>query len=131
MRFMKLCQSAAIALSLLATSLAVHAVEGAAKYQPAAFEKAQQANKMIVVDIYKDGCGTCAQQKPALEAARTLYPNAEFFRVDFANDKDAVKKFSAIKQSTIIVFKGGEEKGRVLGETNKDKILAMIAKGAS
>ena len=131
MRINNLFKLPAIALALLVTSISAYALDGAVTYQPAAFEKAQQADKMIVVDIYKDGCGTCAKQKPALEAARAMYPEATFFRVDFASDKKAVKKFSAVKQSTIIVFKGAEEKGRVLGETNKEKILAMIAKGAS
>lgn len=131
MRITNLLKFPAMALALLMTSVSAHAVEGAMTYNSDAFQKAQQANKMIVVDVYKDGCGTCAKQKPALEAARDKYPDAAFFRVDFANDKKAVKKFSAIKQSTIIVFKGTEEKARLLGETNQEKILAMIAKGES
>ena len=131
MRTMNLFKLPSLALALLIASVAAYALEGASTYQPDAFQKAQQADKMIVVDIYKDGCGTCAKQKPALEAARDKYPDAEFFRVDFANDKAAVKKFKAVKQSTIIVFKGSQEKGRVLGETDQEKILAMIAKGAS
>lgn len=131
MRITNLFKLPAIALALMVISISAYALEGSSAYQPAAFEEAQQANKMIVIDVYKDGCGTCEKQKPALKAARDTYPDATFFRVDFASDKEAVKKFKAVKQSTIIVFKGSEEKGRVLGETDTDKILAMIAKGAS
>ena len=131
MRIMNFIKLPALALVLFFTSLAAHALDGASHYSAEAFQKAQNDNKMIVIDVYKDGCGTCAKQKPALEAARAQYPNAEFFRVNFVEDKVAVKHFRAIKQSTIIVFKGKEEKGRVLGETNHDKILDLIAKGAS
>ena len=131
MRFTHLITRPLVVLALIFTSFATFALEGASHYNADAFQKAQNSNKMIVVDVYKDGCGTCAKQKPALEAARSQYPDAEFFRVDFVNDKQAVKKFKAIKQSTIIVFKGTEERGRVLGETDQEKILAMIAKGAS
>lgn len=131
MRFAHLISRSMAVVALLFISMTAFALEGASQYSADAFQKAQNSNKMIVVDIYKDGCGTCAKQKPALEAARDQYPDAEFFRVDFANDKQAVKKFKAIKQSTIIVFRGSEERGRVLGETNQDKILSMISKGAS
>ena len=126
----KTFKSIAALFLLLTVSGAAFALEGTKKYQPGSFEHAQYHDKMIVVDIYKDGCGTCAKQVPALQAARGMYPNAEFFRVDFANDKEAVKRFKAIKQSTIIVYKGEQERGRVMGETNKDKILKMIEKGA-
>ena len=94
------------------------------------FEAAQEAGEMIVVEVYKEGCGTCASQKPALEQAQKLYPDAKFFRVNYVEDKEAVTKLKAIKQSTIIVFKGSEEKGRLVGETNTTRILAEIQKGA-
>ena len=131
MYFAKVITKFTAFLSMVLLSLSVNAIEGSVPYEASLFNKAQAENKMIVVDVYKDGCGTCARQKPALNEARTQYPDAEFFRVDFASDKDAVKRFKAIKQSTIIVFKGNQEKGRVLGETNKEKILTMISQGVS
>lgn len=121
--------SSFIAMAVL--SFSAVAADGAHVYDKNAFNKAQAENKMIVVDIYKDGCGTCAKQKPTLDEARVKYPDATFFRVDFANDKEAVKRFKAVKQSTIIVYKGEQEKGRVLGETDRDKLLNMISLGAS
>ncbi len=126
----KTFKSIAMLCLLLTASSAALALEGTKKYQLDSFEQAQNQNKMIVVDIYKDGCGTCAKQEPALKEARKMYPDAEFYRVDFASDKEAVKKFKAIKQSTIIVYKGDQERARLMGETNKEKILKMIAKGA-
>lgn len=131
MYFAKVFNKMTVFFSMILLSLSVNASEGTLPYNASLFNKAQAENKMIVVDVYKDGCGTCARQKPALTEARTQYPDAAFFRVDFANDKEAVKRFRAIKQSTIIVFKGKLERGRVLGETNKDKILAMISQGVS
>lgn len=117
--------------SMVLLSLSVNAAEGSLHYDATLFNKAQAENKMIVIDVYKDGCGTCARQKPAINEARVQYPDAVFFKVDFVNDKKAVKRFKAIKQSTIIVFKGKQEKGRVLGETNREKILTLISQGVS
>ncbi len=127
----KTFKSIALLFLLLTISNTAFAAEGVQTYQPERFNHAQYHDQMIVVDIYKDGCGTCAKQEPALQAAREIYPDAAFFRVDFARDKEAVKRFRAIKQSTIIVFKGDQERARSMGETNKEKILQMIAKGAS
>ncbi|VAW85489.1 hypothetical protein MNBD_GAMMA18-1704 [hydrothermal vent metagenome] len=125
----KTFKSIAAFLFLATFSSMALALEGAEAYQADRFKHAQEQGKMIVVDIYKDGCGTCLKQVPALEAAREMYPDAQFFRVDFASDDEAVKKFRAIKQSTIIVYRGTEERGRSMGETNKDKLLEMIASG--
>lgn len=99
-------------------------------FEPAAFSQAQTDQKHIVVEVFKKGCGTCAAQKPSLEAARAQYPDAVFMAFDFANDAEFVKRFEVVKQSTIIVFKGKDEVARLVGETQRDAILGAIAKGA-
>lgn len=94
------------------------------------FLNAQKQGKHIVIDVWKLGCPTCKAQKPTLEKAREKFPNAIFMKVDFDKQKNIVQKFNVIKQSTIIVFKGKEETGRVLGETDESKLLALIQTGA-
>ena len=93
------------------------------------FEDAQAADKHIVIDVWKKGCPTCKAQHPTLQEARVKYPNAIFLKVNFETQKDVVKSFDVVKQSTIIVFNGTEETGRVLGETNQEKLLSLIATG--
>ncbi len=100
------------------------------KFNNTYFEQAQKDGKMIVIDVHKKGCATCAAQGVVLDEAKSLYPDALFMRVDFESDQDAVKKFKAVKQSLIVVFNGEEEKARVIGETDKEKLLSVIAKGA-
>lgn len=99
-------------------------------YTAAAFETAQNGNKHIVIEVFKQGCGTCKAQKPSLDAARAQYPNAVFLKIDFENNAAAVERFKLIKQSTIIVFKGSDEVARSVGETDRAKILDSISKGA-
>ncbi len=100
-----------------------------ATYTQSAFQQAQSDQKHIVIEVFKKGCGTCAAQKPSLEAARAKYPDATFMKFDFVNDTDAVKEFKVVKQSTIIVFKGKDEVARLVGETNRGAILGAIEKG--
>jgi thiol-disulfide isomerase/thioredoxin len=99
-------------------------------YQAVEFSDAQKQQKHVVIEIFKKGCGTCAAQQPALEKARQKFPDAVFMKVDFEHDADAVTVFKAVKQSTIIIFKGETEVDRLVGVTDPSAILAAIAKGA-
>ncbi|MEL7047987.1 MAG: thioredoxin family protein [Pseudomonadota bacterium] len=119
----------AVALAFAMTAGHVSA-EFKEDYSSAAFEQAQADGKHIVVEVFKQGCGTCAAQQPALEAARAAHPDAVFLKFDFVNNTEAVKRFKVVKQSTIIVFKGNDELARVIGETDKDKLLDLIKQGA-
>ena len=123
-KIFKTTLAAVFSVMLVSTAIAK---EGA--FNMHAFEKAQAKGEMIVVDVFKKGCGTCAKQKPILNLAKEIYPDAKFVKVNFKKDKEAVKHFKAVKQSTIIVYKGKEEVARSLGETDKSELIAMISKG--
>lgn len=99
-------------------------------YSDDVFAAAQAAGKQIVIDVWKKGCSTCKAQHPSIEEAKKIYPNAVFLKINFLDQKEAVEKFDVAKQSTIIVFKGDKETGRVVGETNKQKLLELISTGA-
>lgn len=114
---------------LLALSAQAAIAKDAAIYQPAEFATAQKQQKHVIIEVFKRGCSTCAAQQPALEKARQQYPDAVFMKVDFEHDAEAVTKFKAVKQSTIIVFKGSAEVDRLVGVTDQAAILAAIGKG--
>jgi hypothetical protein len=42
--------------------------------------------------------------------------------------KEAVRRFGARLQSTLIIFKGGKEMARSVGDTNRDSIAALLGK---
>ena len=122
--------AAALAGLTLAFAAPAMAMEQKATYEAAMFDKAQAADQHIVVEVFKKGCPTCAAQQPGLKAAKERFPNATFVTVDFQGDAEPVKRFKAVKQSTIIVYKGANEVARIVGETDSDAIVAAIAKGA-
>ena len=99
-------------------------------FTQAAFDRLQQQGSPILVWIHADWCPTCRAQAPIL---KKLLDQQEFkpiqaLRVDFDQQKDVVKAFKAIKQSTLIVFKGGKEVDRNLGVTNEQAIEALMRK---
>lgn len=122
--------AAALAGLTLAFAAPAMAMEQKPTYEAAMFDKAQAENQHIVIEVFKKGCPTCAAQQPGLKAAKEKFPNATFVTVDFQGDAEPVKRFKAVKQSTIIVYKGANEVARIVGETDSDAIVAAIAKGA-
>ena len=130
MNALKVTAAAALAGLTLAFAAPVIAMEQKATYEMAMFDKAQAADQHIVVEVFKKGCPTCAAQQPGLKAAQEKFPNATFVTVDFNGDAAPVERFKAVKQSTIIVYKGSKEVARIVGETDSDAIVAAIGKGA-
>jgi thiol-disulfide isomerase/thioredoxin len=99
-------------------------------YSAAAFDAAQSAGRSILVEVHAPWCPTCKAQVPILGELEKApqYQNLLVVHVDFDTQKDAVKRFDARTQSTLITFKGGKETARSVGDTNHDTIAALLAK---
>ncbi len=99
-------------------------------YSPAAFDAAQKAGRSILIEIHAPWCPTCRAQAPILSE---LEKDAKFkdllvVHVDFDSQKDAVRRFGARMQSTLITFKGPVETSRSVGDTNPASIAALLDK---
>ena len=57
------------------------------------------------------------------------YRGVTHVRVDFDTQKDVMKRFGASDRSTLIMFRGKKEVGRLYGETGEKEIKALIDKG--
>lgn len=103
---------------------------GEQAYTQAAFDQLQQEGKPILVDIHADWCPTCRAQAPII--AKLLqqgdYRHINALVVDYDQQPEVVRAFRVIKQSTLIVFKGGQEVGRSLGDTSPEGIEALLKK---
>ena len=111
--------------------VAQHALAGdKSGFVQAEFDAAQKAGKPILVEISAPWCPTCKAQAPILGelSAQPKFKDLRVFAVDFDNQKDVVKSLKAQSQSTLIVFKGGNEVGRSVGDTKRDSIEALLTK---
>lgn len=124
--------------SFLATAAAVSALpalpafafSGGAKFTPADLEAAQKAGKPILVDVTAPWCPTCRAQK-AVFSELEKDPRFKGFvtlQVDYDTQKKDLQQLKANRQSTLIVYKGSTEVGRVVGETRRDAIEALLLK---
>jgi thiol-disulfide isomerase/thioredoxin len=99
-------------------------------YTSAAFDAAQKEGKSILVEIHAPWCPTCRAQDPILATLESepRFQGLLVVHVDFDSQKDAVRRFGARMQSTLITFKGGHETARSVGDTRPDSIADLLDK---
>jgi len=122
--------------TLLLAGLVIAALLGAlpasaAEWKPftqAEFAAAQKDGKPVLVDIFAAWCPICRAQNPILTqlTREPEFKDLVVFKIDFDTQKADVRALKAIQQSTLIAFKGDKETGRSVGETNPDKIAALV-----
>lgn len=99
-------------------------------YKNESFDKLIADGKIVLIEAHADWCPTCQLQAPAVVAlAHTKpYEAVTVLVVDFDKQEDALKRFNITKQSTLVVFKGKQERGRSIGVTDKADIAALMDK---
>ena len=101
------------------------------KFSQANFDADLKSGKSIVVGVHADWCPTCKKQSPIINgfSKEKKFEKMVFYKVNFDSDKDFLKKFNVEHQSTLIVFKANKEVARSTGESDSDKIRALLEKG--
>jgi thioredoxin len=94
------------------------------------FAAAQAAGKPILIDVFAAWCPVCRAQNPILVqlAKEPKYKDLVAFKIDFDNQKDALRALNVQRQSALIVFKGDKELDRSVGDTSQLSIEGMLDK---
>ncbi|WP_306478034.1 thioredoxin family protein [Methyloversatilis sp.] len=124
-RFIRLTAIAAVSL---AASLA-HALD-IQPYSAAALGAAQQAGKPVAVHFHAEWCSTCKTQEKALNALKEEKGlDITVLIANYDEEKDLKKQYKVRSQSVLIVFKGEQEKARLAGDTDIEKIRSALQAG--
>lgn len=104
------------------------------KYTPAEFDQFLAQGKPFLIGVHADWCSTCDRQKRVINALREKgAPYADLTIMEVNWDKERSTKFTTDlnipRRSTLIMFNGGEEVGRIVAGTGSDEIQALIDKG--
>ena len=98
-----------------------------------AFASAQDEGRSIVVVVHAEWCATCRSQEPSLNKVASLpeYKDFVLFRIDFDTQKDVMAELNIPLRSTIIIYRGSREVGRLVAETSFDVIRDLFSFGLS
>lgn len=100
-------------------------------YNAGSFQSALATGKPVLVHVTALWCRQCMAQKPIVAefAKRAEFEGLTIFEVDFDTQKDALRRLHVQKQSTIVMFKAGNEIARDVGITDRNAIYALMKKG--
>ena len=106
-----------------------NAVEKKTNFSTEIFEQAKASGKTVVVNSYEIWCGTCSEQTKILNQAEKEFKNIIFLSYEQSKNKDIAQLLGVKFWTTIVVYKGGNEFSRIVGQTNKETIYSAIQKG--
>jgi thioredoxin-like negative regulator of GroEL len=116
----------ALALVLSAAAALAQALE-VKPYTAQALAEAQAAGKPVAVHFHADWCGTCKQQEKAIAQLKGESGlDVTLLVADYDKEKDLRKALRVRSQSTMVVFRGKEEKARLGGDTEPAKFRAAL-----
>lgn len=101
---------------------------GVEPYSEEVFRAAQADERPVLIDIYASWCPTCRRQEQILQ---NLLEDEEFsellvLRLDWDAQRERAREFNAPRQSTLIAFRGEEERGRSVADTRPERIRALL-----
>jgi thioredoxin 1 len=123
---------AAVVLVVL-SSLASFALSAELPFNQAQFDAARSAGKPVAVVFHADWCPTCRAQAPVLQelSETPALKSLTLYVANFDTEKALRKSLGVTQQSTIVVFKGGKEVGRSSGDTQRNRLDALLKQAVS
>jgi len=102
--------------------------EGVLAVTDATFEaEVLKAELPTVVDFWAEWCGPCRKVGPIIGELATEYAGkVRFCKVDVSENTDYAAKYGVQSIPNIILFKGGEVAGSVIGARPKADLKAWI-----
>jgi thioredoxin 1 len=116
-----------LVLSGIATMLLPLPAFARSSFSDDAFTSAAKSGRPVLIEFHADWCPTCrAQEKVVNKLVGSTYGNVVVLRVLFDSQKNLLKRFGVRQQSTLIMFKNGEELARAVGMTNASDIADLL-----
>ena len=85
-----------------------------------------QAEKPVLVDFWAVWCGPCQMVGPILEEISEERDDLIVGKVNVDEEQELAAKFGVMSIPTMILFKGGEAAGKIVGAMPKKEILKVL-----
>lgn len=99
-------------------------------YQAESFAQARAADKVTALQFHSGWCPVCVMQSRSLDALKSDPALADVivFQADFAKEDELRRRFGVQAFSTLVIFRGEEERARTTGDFQPEKLKALFAK---
>jgi thioredoxin 1 len=124
---------AAALFSVVLGSFASLAVCAEVPFDQAQFDATRSAGRPVAVVFHADWCPTCRAQAPVLKelTATPALKSLTVYIANFDTEKALKRSLGVTQQSTIVVFKDGKEIARSTGDTQRDRLDALLRRAVS
>jgi thioredoxin 1 len=86
-----------------------------------------KSNELVLVDIFATWCGPCRMISPIIDQISNEYQGRLVVgKMDADQNRDLVMELGIRSIPTLLLFKSGEEVGRLVGSVTKEKIVELI-----
>ncbi|PRY24404.1 thioredoxin [Aliiruegeria haliotis] len=123
-----------LAVASAVVPLASGAQAASVAYKPGLVTEKLKAGETVFLDFKASWCTTCKAQERAIQALKAENPAYDqaitFIDVDWDTygKSDLAKSLKIPRRSTLVVLKGDKELGRIVADTSKGSIKALMDK---
>ena len=87
------------------------------------------SDKPVLVDFWAEWCAPCRMIGPSVESvAEDMDGKAGVYKMNVDENMNVPQRYGVRGIPTLIVFKGGEEKERIVGAVSKEAIASALEK---
>jgi thioredoxin 1 len=87
-------------------------------------QKVIQSDKPVLIDFWAEWCVPCHMVSPVVEEIARDHAGAlSVGKLNVDDNPETARRYGVMSIPTLIVFKDGQEKARVVGARGKDAIL--------